>query len=464
MTPYSPNTDTLDVQKFIDAQPFSRYQWVVLILSFLIMVADGFDTAAIGFVAPALSREWGITKLALGPVLSASLIGMALGALIAGPCADRFGRKPVLLLFVSAFGFFSLASGCADSIITLTALRFFTGLGLGAATPIATTLLSESSPTRRRSLLLNCMFCGFTLGAAAGGFGAAMILPHFGWRGAFVAGGIIPLLLVAVSIFVLRESVRFMVIRNAPIASVKVALRHLTGVSDIHATSFTPEAQTLGVRGSSVALILSSSFRGGTLLLWLTYFMGMLIYYLVTSWLPTLIRDSGLPLQHASLVAALLPLGATVGAIACGWLMDRVDPHRLIATTMCLMGIFLLGLGQAVSYTDYLPILTFISGFFTGASLISMPALAAAYYPTQGRASGVSWMLGIGRLGGILGAMLGGLLLQFGFGATGILGLLVVPAFIAAAALLYKNANHRHAPTASPIAADYQRLHLPLPR
>src|SRR5205085_6709284 len=108
-----------------------------------------------------------VAKLALGPVLSASLIGMAIGALVAGPCADRFGRKPVLLLSVLAFGLFSLASGYANSITSLTVWRFLTGLGLGAATPIATTLLSESSPTRRRSLLLNGMFCGFTLGAAA---------------------------------------------------------------------------------------------------------------------------------------------------------------------------------------------------------------------------------------------------------------------------------------------------------
>jgi AAHS family 4-hydroxybenzoate transporter-like MFS transporter len=451
MTSYSHRTDAFDVQQFIDEQPISSYQWVVLVLCFLIMVADGFDTAAIGFVAPALSNEWGVTKLALGPVLSASLIGMVLGALVAGPCADHFGRKPVLLLFVLAFGSFSLASGYADSVTTLTILRFLTGLGLGAATPIATTLLSESSPTRRRSLLLNCMFCGFTLGAAVGGFGAAMILPHFGWRGVFVAGGFIPLVLAVVSVFVLRESVRFMVIRNAPVGAVKAALRHLTGVSEIHATRFMPEVQAIGVRSSSVALILSSAFRAGTLMLWLTYFMGMLIFYLVTSWLPTLIKDSGLPLQQASLVAALLPLGATLGAIVWGWLMDHLNPHRLIAAALFLTGIFVWVLGQAVGHTDYLPILTFMSGFFTGASLISMPALAAAYYPTRGRASGVAWMLGIGRFGGVLGAVLGGLLLQLGLGAAEILGLLAIPALIGAATLLYKDIAHRHQPAVTPV-------------
>jgi AAHS family 4-hydroxybenzoate transporter-like MFS transporter len=444
MTPKtSAHTGTLNVQQFIDNRPFSPYQWLVFVLSFLIMVADGFDTAAIGFVAPALTKEWGVAKLALGPVLSASLIGMAIGALIAGPCADRFGRKPVLLLSVLTFGLFSLASAYADSITSLTVWRFLTGLGLGAATPIATTLLSESSPTRRRSLLLNGMFCGFTLGAAAGGFGAAVVIPDFGWRGVFVVGAAIPLLLAAISLFVLRESVRFMVIRQWPIETVKAALRHVTGAGEIAATRFTPEAQGAQARGSSVGLILSPGFRTGTLLLWLTYFMGVLVFYLITSWLPTLIKDSGLSLRQASLMTALFPLGGALGTVVCGWLMDRMNPHRVIAAAYFLAGVFVWALGQAVGHADYLPPLTFVSGFFVGAALVSMPALAAAYYPTQGRASGVAWMLGIGRFGGIAGAVLGGLLLQLGLGTASILGVLAVPALIGAAAVICKDAMHQ---------------------
>jgi AAHS family 4-hydroxybenzoate transporter-like MFS transporter len=445
--------DALDVQKFIDGRPFSAYQWMVFILCFLIMVADGFDTAAIGFVAPALTREWGVEKLALGPVLSASLIGMALGALVAGPMADRFGRKPVLLLTVLAFGLFSLASGYAGSITTLTVWRFLTGLGLGAATPIATTILSESSPSRRRSLLLNGMFCGFTLGAAAGGFGAAVIIPEFGWRAVFVVGAVVPLILAVISAIVLRESVRFMVTRGAPIEAVKAALKRVTGASLIPGIRMVPEAPIANARGSSVRLILSPAFRTGTLMLWLTYFMGVLVFYLITSWLPTLIKESGLSLREASLLTALFPLGGTLGTVACGWLMDRMNPHRVIGTSYFFAGVFVWALGQGVGHPGILPTLTFLSGFFVGSSIVSMPALAAMYYPTQGRASGVAWMLGIGRFGGIAGAVLGGFLLQVGLDMVSILGVLAVPALIGAAAVFYKDMAHRDAPVLRPAVA-----------
>jgi AAHS family 4-hydroxybenzoate transporter-like MFS transporter len=449
----SSSADTLDVQKFIDAQPFSPYQWVVFVLCLLIMVADGFDTAVIGFVAPELTREWGVAKLALGPVLSASLIGMALGALVAGPAADRFGRKPVLLLAVLAFGLFSLASGYAGSITSLTAWRFLTGLGLGAATPIATTLLSESSPTRCRSLLLNGMFCGFTIGAAAGGFGAVLIIPDFGWRGVFIIGAAIPLVLALVAFFALRESVRFLVIRNAPVETVKAVLRRVTGVAQIAATRFVPESTTKEAAGSSVMLTLSPAFRVGTLMLWVTYFMGVLVFYLISSWLPTLIKDSGLTFRQASIMTAIVPVGGTLGAIAYGWLMDRMNPHLVVGTAYLAAGAAVWGLGQCVGYPDILPVLTFLTGFSVGGALVSMPSLAAAYYPTQGRASGVAWMLGIGRFGGIVGAMLGGVLMQFGLGVTGIMGLLAIPTCIGAAALFYKNGAHREQPVPAPVPA-----------
>ena len=445
MRPILPPT-TLDVQQFIDLQRFSPYQALVFIVCFLIMVADGFDMSAIGFVVPVLTKEWGVAKHAFGPVLSASLVGLAIGALASGPIADRIGRKPVLLVSVVAFGIFSFACAYAGSLTTLMIWRFLTGLGLGAATPNATTLLSECVPTRRRALLLNGMFCGFTLGAAAGGFAAAAIIPEFGWRGVFIVGGAVPLLLALVSVVALPESIRFMVTRRWPIDQVKAALRRLTGVTEIHATQLAPEDRTQDLGRSPVALILSSGYRVGTLMLWLAYFMGVLVLYLITSWMPTLIKDSGITLRNASLVAALFPLGGALGAVGCGWLMDRLNPHRVIACAFFFAGMLIWALAQVLGHAVYLPALTFASGLFTGAALVSMPALAASYYPTQARASGVAWMLGIGRLGGILGAMLGGVLLQIGLETATILGVLVIPAGVAAAAVVFKDSARARKP------------------
>ncbi|TXI86997.1 MAG: MFS transporter, partial [Cupriavidus sp.] len=208
--------DVVDVQALIDSQPFTPYQWLILCLCFLIVAVDGFDTAAIGYIAPALVQEWGIQKSELGPVLSAALFGLAFGAIFAGPMADRVGRKRVLIVSVFFFGICSLATAFAPTLGWLTALRFLTGLGLGAAMPNAITLTSEFAPERRRAVLVNTMFCGFPLGSACGGFIAAALIPHYGWHSVLLLGGVLPIVLAFLLIAFLPESVRYMVMRNYP--------------------------------------------------------------------------------------------------------------------------------------------------------------------------------------------------------------------------------------------------------
>ncbi|WP_038822588.1 MFS transporter, partial [Pseudomonas syringae] len=214
LTASGPATGTLDVQAFINAQPLSGYQWRIVALCFLIVFLDGLDTAAMGFIAPALSQEWGIDRASLGPVMSAALIGMVFGALGSGPLADRFGRKVVLVVAVFLFGIFSLASAYSSNIDQLLVLRLLTGLGLGAAMPNATTLLSEYTPERLKSLLVTSMFCGFNLGMACGGFVSAKLIPSMGWHSLPMLGGILPLVLAVVLMVWLPESARFLVVRN----------------------------------------------------------------------------------------------------------------------------------------------------------------------------------------------------------------------------------------------------------
>ena len=168
-----PNNTDVNVQTLLNEHPFSPFQWVIFALCFFIVLLDGFDTAAIGYIAPSLIKEWGVSKPALAPVLSAALFGLAAGALLAGPLADRLGRKTVLVGSVLIFAVACLASGFAPDLTTLSVLRFVTGLGLGAAMPNAVTLMSEYCPDSRRATLTNAMFCGFPLGAAFGGFMAA---------------------------------------------------------------------------------------------------------------------------------------------------------------------------------------------------------------------------------------------------------------------------------------------------
>jgi AAHS family 4-hydroxybenzoate transporter-like MFS transporter len=435
----------VNVQAFIDAHPFSRYQWLVLLLCFLIVAVDGFDVAAVGFVVPSITKEWGVSNLALAPALSAALFGSVLGALGAGPLADQIGRKRVLVGSVLLFGLLTAATAYAESITSLTILRFLTGLGLGAAMPNATTLLSEYAPAKRRSLLVNVMFCGFTLGSAAGGLFAAQVVPEHGWRSVFLAGGIMPILMVPVLMLALPESLSFMAFKKWPQARIKRILARIADISAIQESHFYVPEKREDTRGGPVAEILSSKYRIGTVMLWTTYFMGLLVYYLATSWMPTWFKSAGLPLRQAALITALFPLGGILGAVICGWLMDRFNAHKVVAATYTLTGIFMWCIGQFLSDVTLLSVFTFIAGICMTGAQISMPSIAASFYPTHCRASGVAWMLGIGRIGGILAAFVGGALMQAGFGAGTILSMMILPPIVAATALIVKNSLPRRA-------------------
>lgn len=433
-----------DVQPLIDGQRFTGYQWLILVLCFLIVAIDGFDTAAIGYIAPALVQDWGIEKAALGPVMSAALFGLAFGAIFAGPLADRVGRKKVLVLSVFFFGACSLATAYAPTLGWLTVWRFLTGLGLGAAMPNAVTLTSEFAPQRRRAVLVNTMFCGFPLGSAAGGFVAAAMIPHFGWHSVLLLGGIVPLALALLLVVLLPESVRYMVLRNYPAAQIRSVLRRVTGAELSEANAFVIGEQAPATK-SPIGTVLAPGYRLGSVMLWSTYFMGLVIFYLLTSWMPTLMKDAGFSIQHASFLTALFPLGGGIGTIAAGWFMDRFNPNKVIAIAYAATGVLIYAVGHGIGSQVLLGVLIFVAGTAMNGAQSSMPSLAAAFYPTQGRATGVAWMLGIGRFGGITGALLGAELLRLHLGFDTIFTLLTVPAFLAAGALLVKHFSSRPA-------------------
>ncbi|WP_431484498.1 MFS transporter [Pseudomonas solani] len=433
-----PAAGTLDVQSFINAQPLSRYQWRIVLLCFLIVFLDGLDTAAMGFIAPALTQDWGIDRASLGPVMSAALIGMVFGALGSGPLADRFGRKIVLVVAVFLFGLFSLLSAFSSNIDQLLALRLLTGLGLGAAMPNATTLLSEYTPERLKSLLVTSMFCGFNLGMASGGFVSAKMIPAFGWHSLLLLGGVLPLLLAVVLVVWLPESARYLVVRNRGADKVRQVLAPIAPAEVAVATDFSvPEQKTMQSR-NVLKVVFAGTYSAGTLLLWLTYFMGLVIVYLLTSWLPTLMRDSGASMEQAAFIGALFQFGGVLSAVGVGWAMDKFNPHKVIGIFYLLAGVFAYFVGQSLGQVTLLATLVLLAGMCINGAQSAMPSLAARFYPTQGRATGVSWMLGIGRFGAILGAWIGATLLGLGWNFEQVLTALVVPAAIATAAVVIK--------------------------
>ncbi|HJV93777.1 MAG TPA: MFS transporter, partial [Azonexus sp.] len=339
-------SQALDVQTFLDEQPLSGFHWVVFALCFFIMLLDGFDTAAIGYIAPSLLKEWDITRPALGPVLSAALFGLVAGGLSAGPLADRFGRKRVIVVSVLIFGIGCLASSLVASLDGLVVMRFLTGIGLGAAMPNGVTLMSEYAPSRRRAIITNTMFCGFPLGAALGGFLAASMIPLWGWRSVLVLGGVAPLALVVVLAIWLPESARYLVAHRQPVERIRAVLRRIAERAG-EATAFAlsePKAAADGRKGLS--MVLSRGYVVGSVMLWIAYFMGLVIFYSLINWMPILFKDAGLSPKDATLIAALFPLGG-IGAVFSGWLMDRFNANRIVAACYALTALAIFAIGQS---------------------------------------------------------------------------------------------------------------------
>jgi AAHS family 4-hydroxybenzoate transporter-like MFS transporter len=442
---------TVDIQEFINSRPVSRYQIMVIVLCFLVVAADGFDTAAVGYIAPALRAQWGATPAQLAPLFGAGLFGLMAGAFIFGPLADKVGRKVILVLTTAAFGVASVLSATATSIEALTIWRFVTGIGLGGAMPAAITLTSEFCPERNRSFLVMVMFCGFTMGGALGGLSAAALIADFGWEGVLILGGVLPLVLAAVLLFLLPESVRYLVLKGGQDARVGAILRRVDPEeAPLDGTRF------VGVRrveGSPVALLFKGGLAAGTLLLWLTFFMSLLVFYLLTSWLPTLLNTAGYSPKMAPMIALMLPIGSTVGAIGIGMLMDRLNPHTVLLGSYTLAAAFIVLLGLSTASPGLLVLAVFGAGIGTGGSQIGINALSAGYYPTASRATGVSWANAVGRTGSVVGSMVGGALLGLGWSLATVFAVAAVPALVAGIAIFAKGRLGAPALTAAPPAA-----------
>jgi len=432
-------TRKLDVRSFIDAERFSPCQWIILGLCFLVLAADGFDTGAIGYIAPSLVNEWGIERSALGPVMSAALVGFGGGALLAGPLADWFGRKAVLVLSVAFFGTWTLIGAHAHTIGGLTIFRLLAGLGLGASLPNAITLMSEYAPARLRGIAVNAMVCGFSCGLVVGGVASAWLIPHEGWASVLTAGGLGPVVLAVLLVLLLPESVQFLAVREGNHPRIARILRRIAPQQrfDNIAYVVTQTGVESGEpRRSALALIMSRHYLPRTLLMWLTYFMGCLIYYLLTNWMPMLFRDAGFSIAYGALLTALFPLGGILGTLTAGWLMDRFNANRTIVLAYVLAAALVLIVGWCLgNWPSLLGVLMFLCGLVVTSAATSTSAYSATLYPTEGRATGVAWTLGIGRIGAVAGAFLGAALLGFGWRFGSVFGMLALPALAAAGAL-----------------------------
>ena len=434
-----PGNTTVDIPSFIDAQPVGAPQIRLLLTCAAVLFADGFDTQAIGYVAPAIARDWALPRGALGPVFSASLLGLMLGALIFGPVADRIGRKRIIIVSTAVFGLGTLVTMLANDTTGLLVIRFLTGLGLGGAMPNVVALTAEYSPHRRRATMVMSMFCGFSVGAALGGLLAAGLIPVFGWRSVFLVGGVVPLLMVPVLVWALPESARLLALSHR-LASGQ-ADRRIAGMLTrlFPAEHFAPgtrfAAHEVPLAGLPVLHLFRERRAATTVLLWVVFFMSLLDLYFLSNWLPTVMNDLGATDSQAAVIGSMLQVGGVCGTVMLGQLIDRFS-FRALGLVYVLAAAAI----AAIGYSTHTPLLAgiaiFASGFCIVGGQIASNALAATFYPTSIRATGVGWSLGIGRIGSIIGPLVGGALLAQHWAAQPLFLAAALPALIAALAAL----------------------------
>ncbi|WP_071057704.1 MFS transporter [Pelistega sp. MC2] len=429
--------NTINLQELLNSKSY-RLQKLIFVLTFLIAFFDGYDTAVIGYIAPSLIQEWGIAKTALTPVLSAALFGLATGAILSGPIADKLGRKWPLIMSVFIFAIGSLISAKAESLRALEIWRFITGIGLGAAMPNAVTLLSEYSADKNRARVVNTMFCGFPLGAALGGFIAAYLIPEYGWRSTLIFGGILPALLGLVMIVYLPESLCYLIaLKTKQTAIVKIVQRLNPSLKNT-GYYFFEHQQATELSKKGIAIVMSKRYVAGSVLLWLCYFMGLIIFYGVMNWMPTLLGQTTLEPGTAKRLVGLFALGG-LGAIASGYLMDRYNPNILNAILALLTAILIAFIGQGLSWGLMILVpIVILAGIVMNTLQASLPAVAALFYPTEGRTTGVSWMMGIGRFGAVAGSYLVAELVKRNYSLEEIFIVLAIPAVIMMFCLLLK--------------------------
>ncbi len=432
----------LDARQFLDEHALSGFQVLVAAICSAIAFMDGYDVQSLGYVAPALSTALHIPRAALGPVLSSGLVGMMFGALIFGTVADRLGRKPVLVTCTLIFGVMSVFTATATSIQTFAIYRLITGFGLGGAMPNAVALTSEFTPKKYRSTIVTSMFCGFSIGAAVGGFVAAGLISRYGWESVFVIGGFLPIAVALLAMAMLPESIRFLLLKEGHQRKVADYLSRISPDSNGF-DEITAGADEHAAHGFPLKELFKEGRAIVTLLLWICFFMNLLVLFFLTNWLPILMHDSGIQVETAIMITTLFQITGTVGAVFLGWIFDRGFSFGTLALAYFGAALSVVLIGQSGASINLLMITVAAAGFCVVGGQTSSHALVAGFYPTAVRSTAVGWCLGLGRIGSIIGPVLGGALLALGYPAVHIFWVVAIPALIAAVACYFVSVETR---------------------
>jgi len=443
-------TQITSVSDIIDNNPMSRFQVRTLLLGGLVLFADGFDAQTIGFLAPSIADSTKIPIGTFGPIFSASLIGLMIAAMLAGPIADRWGRKWPIIFSTFALAVFSILTAHSTTSNQLLIFRFLTGLGLGGALPNVVALASEYVPRRQMAVLVAALFCGLPLGGFICGMLSSAMLPVWGWQSVFYLGGILPLIISFLLIFLLPESVQFLSQKgNNPKKLAKLLMPIAPGIAaEKDQISFpAPAAEHQGV---PVKFLFMEGRATGTVLLWLPNFMNLLLMYVILNWLPALLEESGMSGSGGLTATAFFSLGGILGTLAEGFLIRFWGIYKTLLVEFGLCGLLIALMAMTTESWGLVVILAFLLGFFVIGAQAGLNVVAAKFYPTFIRSTGVGWALGIGRIGSIAGPLLAGMLFTE-WQPQQILLVGAVPALLAFGAILL---GRRASGASSPYATD----------
>jgi MFS transporter, AAHS family, 4-hydroxybenzoate transporter len=399
----------IEVSRLLDERGMSTFQIRLLVWAILLSLIDGYDIAAIAFAAPHLVASWGIPRSALGPVLSASNIGVLFGSALFGWIGDRFGRKPALIGANILFGVFTLIAAYSADLTQLFWLRLIAGLGIGGVIPNLVAICTESAPRNLRATLPIIAVGCVPMGGALGGAVSAFLVPLYGWQILFQIGGIVPIMIALAAMMNLPESIKYMALhesQRAKMTRLAEALR--PGLKVPADARFVIEDERQMPSSNPVYL-----FQHGlwliTPLSWLLFALNLMGYFFLSGWTPTLLTAAKLPPATAAIAAALLQVGGTVGALSLCWWLQR---HRFLAISfLFVLAVPVVGSIGFAGLTSQAALLTatFFAGFLVLGIQIGINVVGAMLYPTSLRANGSGWQLGLGRIGSIVGPLVGAL-------------------------------------------------------
>jgi len=425
---------TINLNEVLDHQRFGGLNVRVVALCFIIMLCDGYDLTVIAFAMPRIAAEWKLEgTAAFGPVFSAAIVGLMIGSPLAGYVADRIGRKWTLISCATAFGLFVLATAFATSITQLLVLRFLSGIGLGGVIPLGIVMSGEFAPTRLRATMMSLATTGVTIGSGLPGLTAAWILPYTGWHGLFVVGGVVPIVIALVLIFAMPESVKYLALRPERRNELVQTVSKLVPDMGINPALDTLVLKEVQGKKPSVWRLFDGYLAYMTPLLWLMFLIAGMTLYFIQTWTPTIFLSSGRPLTEVAFAIAIFQAAGAVGGALMGWPVDRFGA-KPVAVMFVLAIPAVAALGMPGASSSYLVTILALTGFIMLAVQLGANSLSALIYPTFIRANGVGFGLGSARVGQILGATGGGILVAMGVAVPTLFYLLTIPLAIGAVA------------------------------